>query len=215
MWEGYPFDIFILGYASNTTVTNENEDDFVLTSPFTRISLGNITYEQRLINDGYTIIGNPCVTVPDYIPIGHSTLTVGNTILNIEKRDVCDGQYLKWFNTDIGAWSYWMFNAIYKENLQHKIKDSFVNDNENLSDTQNTELLTGKETDLSRTLIAEHLSRSEKNLLNTILASPKVELYQDEIFQSVIIEGGTFLTEDKKLDTFKMNITIKLNHYSY
>jgi hypothetical protein len=108
-----------------------------------------------------------------------------------------------------------MFNAIYKENLQHKIKDSFVNDNENLSDTQNTELLTGKETDLSRTLIAEHLSRSEKNLLNTILASPKVELYQDEIFQSVIIEGGTFLTEDKKLDTFKMNITIKLNHYSY
>lgn len=217
MWQGYPFTVEIA--TSNAyNVTSSNGEFFTVTpsQPISRLQLHNINYLQRFINDGYTI--EPvCVAYPfSFIPLGFSTVTIGSTSVLVESRLACsDAQYLKWFNTKLSCWSYWMFNPIYRTGLNVKTKDTYNVDNDNLSLTSNTELITGKDSTMQRTLMTEDLSTNDKSLLTTLLESPKVELYKNGTFQSVLISDGSFEVENTKVDSHKLTIGIMINRYSY
>ena len=216
IWNDLPFDLTVLGLSNFTIDVNSNTSSVVPTQLATRVLLGNYDPYRRLLNAGYTIERNECIdsNLTDPIPYGYSTIRVGGNIINVEKRSDCGVQYLKWFNVEKGYYAYWGFNSIYKDNLSVKTRDTFNVDYENLSETYNTELTSGKGADLTRNLITENLNNDNRDLLNSLFTSPKVELYQDGIFQSVVLLDGTFQTENTKVITHKLNISIRLNHYT-
>ena len=220
MWDDFPIDIFCLGFTPPVTITGSGV--LVLTEPFNRIPLGVFPKQSastlRFITQGFSIEPN-CVVEPEMIPVGRSVLTLssaaGVAALNIERRVSCGGQYVKWFNTDRGCWSYWMFSPVYRDNLSVKTKISFERDNASLPNSQHTQFVTGKNTEQERVLHTEDLTDSEKALLNTLLVSPKVELWGNGLFISALLADGMFETQNTKRATHRLQITIKLKHYSY
>lgn len=214
-WEGFPFDIFCLNFTTPINITTSAGDVVSLSAPFTRVSFNALTSTQRFISQGFTI--EPSCGIPvQLILAGFSILTIGATILNIEKRAACSSsQYVKWFNIENGCWSYWMFSPIFRDNLNVDTKTAYERDDASLAESQHIKFITGKNTEHERVLLAEDLNDREKSLLNTLLTSPKVELWKEGQFISVFLADGKFETTNTKKATHKMQITIKLKHYSY
>lgn len=173
---GYPFDITL--YKNQDSLdeisieNNTNGTSYIFNS-----SLSN-KFNRLAFSDGRT-----SSTIEDVLPLveGNNNLKIeasnpiNNVFLNIEKQDGCNGVYLKWLN-DSGGYSYWLFtnNAARRG---YKEKGYLNNDFENLEDTTSQDISLGLDSKDTLNVYESNLNENQKNLIATILDSPKVYLF--------------------------------------
>ena len=209
----YPFDFAI--YAnSSIALRNLNTGVYILdgsvTTGVNRVYLSRGQYlldaldiatefKQRAIADGGTLIENPCY-VFDSEPIlrdGYNYLRIelgANDPLSLQVKlnDVCDGVYLKWFNEQ-GAWSYWLFDSIYTDDINSKVLDIYNTDFSSIETTYHPSLITGKEAQNTLNLSYTGLDNNEFEQVKSIITSPRVELFignKDDDYSSLPVNGG-------------------------
>lgn len=236
-FKGFPFDV---GHYSDGDITLTNTSTgliVVLTSTATNVdriffSRGNATigeasiFKTRVEADGGTYEENSCYALlaGSILNVGFNTITIVDRItktLIIKLVDLCAGTYLKWLNED-GAWGYWLFNPIHKENIRTKTLDEVNVDFESIGDTYTTSVITGKEAKRQRVLISDSLTQNEMLQLESLLSSPRVELYngvQDDAvtvdsWQTVKVLDGGFRVANTKRPITDLKITIDINKYT-
>lgn len=234
---GYPFDLqrYSRTVNSNLTVTNLETlgvDAFTLAATnldrFYFLKNG-YAFEQRALALGATYVENPCnLNGLNYglLKIGYNTITMfDNTTtdtFNIKLEDVdCGGTYLKWVNEE-GGYSYWLFHPVHKTNIKTKTAGKFNTDFDNLATTFTTSLISGKTATNTRSLIADQIDANELNQIKSIIASPRVEMYNGTYmsdpstgdWQTVDVFDGNFLTESTKRGIGSFKIKIKINKFT-
>ena len=138
--------------------------------------------------------------------------------INIKLVDSCSGVYLKYIN-EFGSWSYWLFNSIYTSTINARIKDEFNVDFKDITETSATTLITGKDGEETLNLTSKNLDTNEIAQLQSILTSPRVELYNGTVdsvplWQTVIVRGGSFTWTNTKRDLANISIQIIKNKYT-
>jgi hypothetical protein len=220
-FEGYPYEISTLALQQQTIVNNTKGISHLLpvnTIRGTRIRVGKIKsqYANRLVTQGFTQSVNPCydsvvLNDDDFLGYGMNDLSINGQSIIIEKRKNCNGTYLKWFDVTKGCWSYWLFNAVFREVLQAKTKDTIKVEYDGI----NTELVSGKDASKDRTILADGLTKDEFDLIKTISRSPKVELWEDKQWQSVLLVDSDTEVTNTKRTSYKFSGTIRINQFSY
>lgn len=173
---GYPFDITLFNSINDTTyydVTNLNN---AINHQFTKPASDR--FNRLAFSDGRTT-----TTIEDVLPLvnGVNQLELTtidgdiNKYIDLEKEDGCDGVYIKWLN-DSGGFSYWLF----KNNANRRgfrELGYLNNDFNNLEDTTSQEVSLGLDSKDTLTVYERNLNENQKNLIATILDSPKVYLF--------------------------------------
>lgn len=170
-WEGYPFDI---------SIKNDNEDIII-------DNLSNLldyTFESKgVITRLFFCDGSIDESLTDLLPIalGRSTLQYLNKYIVIDKEDVCDGVYMKWFNPQ-GGYSYWKFPNIYRTSKTLKSIGEINTDFENIEETFSQVSQIGQTAGNRLVVDSDVLKDEEFSLLSTILTSPKVYYFVGQPF---------------------------------
>lgn len=175
-WEGYPFDIvFSKGFAGSTNIHLENlTNGLDYTFP---AAIGN-GFERLFFSDG-----NTSTTIEDVLPLvsGFNNIIVDvlteDAFLSLEKEQGCNGVYMKWLNNSSpSGYSYWLFKS---NQTQRRFKSLgyLQNDNNNLEDTVSPEVSMGVSSNDSITVFNDLLREEQKDLIITMLDSPKVYLF--------------------------------------
>lgn len=229
-FKGFPFDFAHYSDGNVTLYNNSLGVNSALSETATntyRIFLLNrrSQFKNRVIADSGTYEDNICWTDGnnhELLDDGINTLDVQGTtsqLLTIDLKNVCSGTYLKWFNAESG-WTYWLFNPVYKETTRTKTKDVFNVDFESIEDTTTTNLITGKDSRLTRRLLYEGLTQNERLQINSLLDSPRVEMYNGvqngelSTWQTVLVKDGSFETKNTKRGFSNIKLTIELNKYT-
>lgn len=170
-WEGYPFDVTFKNDSDPIELINiTNTLDYEFESK------GNIT---RL----FFCDGNIDESINDLLPIalGRSQLQYEDVYITLDKEDVCDGVYVKWFNQQ-GGYSYWKFPNIYRRTKQIKAIGEISKDFENLEDTFSQVSQIGQTAGNRLIVDSDTLKDEEFALLSSILTSPKVYYFVGQPF---------------------------------
>jgi hypothetical protein len=171
-WEGFPFDItFIQKTPIDLTIENTTSGlDWLFDER------GNVT--RLFFSDGRTD-----ESINDFLPIsiGRNVLSWLDKFIVVDKEDVCDGAYFKWFN-NYGGYSYWKFPNFYQRNQTTRAIGEINTDFENLENTYSQVSQIGT-TAGNRILVnSDVLKEEEFNLLKTILTSPKIYFFVGDPF---------------------------------
>lgn len=243
-FKGYPFDIGYYNTADFTIVNNTNNTSKSFTSAHNKglrlwfssgeYELSESAEEKAFVVRITSLTGgvyyedeNCYKWKQEYLfneGLNNLTITNGSNediSLVVKQKRICSGVYLKWVNEE-GAWSYWLFNSIYKDTVKAKTIDVFNNDFNNINETYSTVLTTGKKAVNTLKLLADNLSLTEVEQLKSIVTSPRVELYngiQDEdltvsSWQSVTVSDGGFTILNTKRNLNKLAINIIKNKYT-
>ena len=176
-WEGYPFDVSFLQTNYPTLI----DVDIVLTNlnnllSYTFTTANNIT---RL----FFCDGNTDESLNDLLPIalGQNEIQWLDKFLIIDKQDVCEGVYLKWYN-NYGGFNYWKFDNIFKKAVSTKSIGEIVTDFDNLNETFSNTSEVGKAGIEKIQVNTDSLTDNELRLLKPLLTSPKVYLFVNQPF---------------------------------
>lgn len=210
-FEGMPFDISIYSDVART-VTIENvktgmSHSLNFSKGVNRIFISNgendnLGFENQL---------------PLYLGVNELEFKIGGVIqftLFLDKKEAECGKLLKWINPS-GGWSYWRFMDLHLENVKTGTIDRLNRDFMNLPDSQGNISITGKEAETELQLMSGLANEDERQLLNTLLSSPKVYLYTNELHQpfekgdfvEVELANGTFTKSSKNQLS---NLTVKV-----
>lgn len=222
-FKGYPFDITLYKNQSQldeiSIENNTNATSYIFDS-----SLSN-KIDRLAFSDGRT-----SVTIEDVLPLvdGLNRLTiegsnpsVDDVFLNLEKEEGCFGVYLKWLNYS-GGYSYWLFNNN-ANRRGYRERGYLNNDFDNLGTTTSQEISLGIDSKDTLTLYDNNLNQNQKNLIATILDSPKVYLFTGTPFSQnnfndwIEIKNKTRRYELKqvKRDLFNISLSFELpNNYN-
>jgi len=175
-WEGYPFDFSL--YLEDTTAilknnTNLQEAEFNLDGFITRFFLSD---------------GRTTETIEDVLPLSDgfnqleifdSSLQSTDNFITLEKVDFTCGVYFKWFNNQ-GGYSYWLFEDTAAITRKTKSTGEVMKDFTNLeyADTRSYNL--GQESSDTVRVVAELLNKEERNIIKSILDSPKIYIFNGE-----------------------------------
>lgn len=219
---GYPFDITLFnGIDDNTDIDITNLTNAV-SYTFTKISTDK--FVRLAFSDGRTT-----TTIEDVLPLvdGFNKLQLvsldgdNDSFINIEKESGCDGVYLKWLNND-GVYSYWLFKN--NDNRRGFRELGYLNnDFDNLEDTTSQEISLGLDSKDTLTVYERNLTENQKNLIATILDSPKVYLFTGTPFSQnnfndwMEIKNKTrrYDLKQVKRDLFNISLSFELpNNYN-
>ena len=213
-FKGYPFDFTYysneeyIGLLFNSATDFWRVYDFVLGSNrfFLSDNIGNLLKDDE--NDNILQVGLNILKV--------ALFTVKP--INVKLVDSCSGVYLKYIN-EFGSWSYWLFNSIYTSTINARIKDEFNVDFKDITETSATTLITGKDATETLNLTSKNLDTNEVAQLQSILTSPRVELYNGTVdsvalWQTVIVRGGSFTWTNTKRDLANISIQVLKNKYT-
>lgn len=203
---GYPFDVTCSKEGSGLNINNAtNGLDF-------DFDVSSIDRFPRIVfSDGRTTS-----TIEDVLPLveGLNLLDFDSDLterffLNLEKEVGCDGIYIKWLNKS-GGYSYWLFknnNGIrgYKE------KGYLNNDFNNLEDTINPEVSLGIDSKDTINLYDSILTEDQKNLIATMLDSPKIYLFTGTPFSQNNFNDWVEVKQKQRNYTIKQ---VKRNIYN-
>ena len=95
----------------------------------------------------------------------------------IEKVDSCEGIYLKWYSNHDG-WLYFLFNEKRKDTISVRSRGQLFNDFENAEDAVSPFVSLGKTGSNKIKLHATGLEQYERDIIETIIDSPKVYLFK-------------------------------------
>lgn len=173
-FNGYPFDVTV--YRDKNTALDMDIDNLT--------NAQNITYDsieaelfRFVFSDGRTD-----TSLEDVFPLitGLNNIRFrldgsDDKFLELEKQEGCNGVYLKWLNNN-GGYSYWLFtnNA---GRRGYKERGYINNDFENIGDTVSQDISLGLDSKDALTVYDSNLNENQKNLIATILDSPKVYLF--------------------------------------
>ena len=216
-WDGYPFDFGLTrnipAKKTNQTITNKTNG---ITTP-----LISTSYD---VNRIFISNGDTTQTLEDFLPLvdGYNELELqedndGNIFIDLWKLPSDCGVYVKWLN-QYGAYNYWLFNKEYQEQARTSSLGKINNDFNNIGDTVSVTKSLGKRTEPSLSVVAEHLTADDINVLKGIAESPKVYLFTGERFTKntfndwleVEISNGSSVLRDFKNKVPSVNINIEL-----
>jgi hypothetical protein len=221
-FDGYPFDLTLFnGIDDNTDIDITN-----LTNAVSFTFTKNLTdkFVRLVFSDGRTTS-----TIEDVLPLvsGLNKLELisldgdDNSFIHLEKEQGCSGVYLKWLN-DIGGYSYWLFNNN-ASRRGYKEKGYLNNDFNNLEDTTSQQISLGLDSKDTLAVYDRNLNENQKNLIATILDSPKVYLFtgtpfaQNNFNDWMEIKNKTRRYDLKQIkrDLFNISLSFELpNNYN-
>jgi hypothetical protein len=221
-FDGYPFDLTLFnGIDDNTDIDITN-----LTNAVSFTFTKNLTdkFVRLVFSDGRTTS-----TIEDVLPLvsGLNKLELisldgdDNSFIHLEKDQGCSGVYLKWLN-DSGGYSYWLFNNN-ASRRGYKEKGYLNNDFNNLEDTTSQQISLGLESKDTLAVYDRNLNENQKNLIATILDSPKVYLFtgtpfaQNNFNDWMEIKNKTrrYDLKQVKRDLFNISLSFELpNNYN-
>jgi hypothetical protein len=218
-FKGYPFDFTYysntvrLGTLSNVSTDFSKDYNFVVGSNriFLSNNIGDLLQDDE--SDNILKIGLNLLNVALRIPLAPAKT------INLKLVDSCTGGiYLKYIN-EFGSWSYWLFNSIYTSTINARIKDEFNVDFKDITATSESTLITGKDATETLNLTSKNLDTNEVAQLESILTSPRVELYNGTVdsvalWQTVIVNGGSFTWTNTKRDLANISIQVLKNKYT-
>lgn len=184
-FEGYPFDVAIYSNISRiVTITHKR------TLTTLNISLSKGVNRLFLSNGENDNLGFE-EQLPLFVGLNELEfrVDVSNALtLFVNKAAVDCGVYLKWFNQN-GAWSYWRFSSIYKENVNTKLNDELNSDFNNIENTIGRVEQTGMEAFLTRSVKTGNMTDHERFVVSQIFTSPKVFLYNNQELQPFSVDN--------------------------
>lgn len=234
VFNGYPFDLSYLNDAGSFDLVNKTNGkviNFTSGGDATRVIFGSgliglSEFAQRVDDDSGTIEVGGChdIAIVDFLNIGFNDVCFVQTgfadnEITIELKDICEGVYLKWFNRE-GSWSYWLFEKIYKQRIKTKIIDRYTVDFENLEDTTQTKLITGKTSEKTRFLKQTSITQPQRLQIKDVLTAPRVELYTGTqngglgTWQTVVVKQGGFNYLNTKNQLSIIKFEIEINDYN-
>lgn len=99
--------------------------------------------------------------------------------ININKKEVSNGVYLKWWNGK-GGFSYWLFDKFFEEEITTRSKDSLQrNDFANIGDFKGG-FVSGGKTASKTNVITTKTDKTGANQLRSLFYSPYVEMYSSQ-----------------------------------
>jgi len=212
-FEGYPFDFSIRGLKSGDTYCFRNSSTGMVSENY---SSQDNHVKRIFLSDGAIneTINQTLIMLSNVNPI---ELWVNNELkanIRIKRVESQCGIYLKWFN-QYGGYSYWLFDKIYKENINVKEIDDLVGKWDNLQNITSTSESFGKTATQSFEL-STSFSDDEKEYVIDILKSPTVQKYIHHIpfvkmipysFLGVSMAAGNFQFQNKfSKNKLKVNI---------
>ncbi len=217
---GYPFDITI--YRDENTSLDMDIDNLT--------NAQNITYDS-IEADFFRFVfsdGRTDTSIEDVFSLVDGLNNIRFTLsgsddkfLNLEKEQGCSGVYLKWLN-DSGGYSYWLFNNN-ASRRGYKEKGYLNNDFNNLEDTTSQQISLGLDSKDTFTVYDRNINENQKNLIATILDSPKVYLFtgtpfaQNNFNDWMEIKNKTrrYDLKQVKRDLFNISLSFELpNNYN-
>jgi hypothetical protein len=109
----------------------------------------------------------------------------------IKIKTACDGYYLRWRNT-LGGVDYWNFDSYKNESMTTQGVGIFAPYFETIEAARSTGEFTSKRASDTLNLQASALTADEMEGLMDLLTSPSVQIYEDEIWKTILIQPGTF-----------------------
>lgn len=215
-FRGFPFDIGVykgLDSVEPTAITNFTNAmgyDFPLA--------GVKGFERLVFSDGKTN-----TTVENVLPFvtGFNELEIDTglipTYMTLEVVDGCEnGVYIKWLN-DHGGYSYWLFKNAGAQRVFSNI-GSIGNDYNNLEDTVSPSVSLGINSNDNFIVYDEILREEQKNLILTMLDSPKVQMFTGTPFSAnnfndwieVSMSQGDFTIRNIRGDLYNITIGFSL-----
>ena len=217
---GYPFDITV--YRDENTSLDMDIDNLT--------NAQNIAYDS-IEADFFRFVfsdGRTDTSIEDVFSLVDGLNNIRFTLsgsddkfLNLEKEQGCSGVYLKWLN-DSGGYSYWLFNNN-ASRRGYKEKGYLNNDFNNLEDTTSQQISLGLDSKDTLTVYDRNLNENQKNLIATILDSPKVYLFtgtpfaQNNFNDWMEIKNKTrrYDLKQVKRDLFNISLSFELpNNYN-
>ena len=136
---------------------------------------------------------------------------------DIKKVNECEGIYLKWMSNHDG-WLYWLFNEKRKETINTKSLGTIENDFEDADITISPKISLGKTADKTYKLHATGIEQYERDIIETIIESPKVYLYTGELgvattpqdWLEVELVTNSYLAQNYNKVLFNLEIDIKI-----
>lgn len=217
---GYPFDITV--YRDENTSLDMDIDNLT--------NAQNIAYDS-IEADFFRFVfsdGRTDTSIEDVFSLVDGLNNIRFTLsgsddkfLNLEKEQGCSGVYLKWLN-DSGGYSYWLFNN--NASIRgYKEKGYLNNDFNNLEDTTSQQISLGLDSKDTLTVYDRNINENQKNLIATILDSPKVYLFtgtpfaQNNFNDWMEIKNKTrrYDLKQVKRDLFNISLSFELpNNYN-
>jgi hypothetical protein len=114
-----------------------------------------------------------------------------NNKVRVKIKTACDGYYLRWRNT-LGGVDYWNFDSYKNETMTTQGVGIFAPYFETIEDARSTGEFTSKRASDTLNLQASALTVDEMEGLMDLLSSPSVQIYEDEIWKTILIQPGTF-----------------------
>jgi hypothetical protein len=187
-WRGLPFDVQInVDRLCNQTLTFEySYFDFVgnlLSSNTAILNIFNYGSLQRIVVDWNNYEGN-------FFEYWIRDFTDNNKV-RVKIKTACDGYYLRWRNT-LGGVDYWNFDSYKNESMTTQGVGIFAPYFETIEAARSTGEFTSKRASDTLNLQASALTVDEMEGLMDLLSSPSVQIYEDEIWKTILIQPGTF-----------------------
>lgn len=212
-FEGYPFDVSIYSDIARTVTIKNVKTGMSFDYSFTK------GVNRLFISNGENDNGGFENDIPLHLGVNELEFKVSTTIkftLFLDKKEAECGKLLKWFNPS-GGWSYWRFMDLFIDNIKSDSKERISKNTQNLHNSIGNFSITGKELENENQLLSGLVTDEERNILDTLLASPKVFLYTNELHQpfdkydfvEVQVGNGTFSRSNKnKLNNLSVNILL-------
>lgn len=212
-WIGYPFDVTIFNDNSDAILTNNNN---LLTYD---LDMDGFTVTRLAFSDGRT--DN---TIEDALPMsdGINDLVFynGSKDFNIalfkDTTHCPNGVYIKWINS-LGGWNYWLFPKG-QEFKKISSRGDLFNDSNNIEDTTSPYVSQGFESNNSIKVKQRRLSENYKVLLDDLLDSAKVYLFNGTPFSQntfndwleVKLKDGTYKVDNSRSDLYTYDFEFAL-----
>ncbi|UAB85693.1 hypothetical protein INR75_06675 [Zunongwangia sp. SCSIO 43204] len=174
-YKGYPMDIAIYSKtptAGIRTYTIKNKRTGIST---TKDFVKGVS--RLFLGDGVVDLNDFEQEVPLYLGANDMEFSYNGSIvatLTIHKKEASCGKLLKWFNP-AGGWSYFRFLPFEIDDLSSDTMENFNNHGVNT--------ITGKEAERELELNTGVIDAAEYRILETLLLSPKVYIYDQKPFQ--------------------------------
>ncbi|MDI9257278.1 delta-60 repeat domain-containing protein [Flavobacterium sedimenticola] len=214
-FEGYPTDFSIFGLQTNDEFFLKNTSNYFTTETFTATTS---EVKRFFISDGQnesSFIGDlNLASTHNNVELWVNNSFVSNVMIN-KKESNC-GVYLKWFNNS-GSYSYWLFEEPYTTTNTFKSMDDITGVYDNLQNVTSTSNIIGKRGERKIKLKTKYTNQ-EKQYIQSILSSPKVEMYaynqpfiatNTNAFFGITVNDGSF-TDSSKNSNNTLEITITL-----
>ncbi len=211
-FEGFPFFVDFLYLSAEDVLLFENKNNDSAASYTTNEESTHRFYIDRGKGDNATVL-NELALMEGLNKIEYFLNDTFVANINIIKKRVCSGIYLKWFNR-FGSYNFYLFERYAEENIESSESELIYNNEfNNIYDSTGDYISSGKEG--TSTIIAKaYIKTEEIEIFKDLLNSPSVQMYTERErnlegeFINVSVEGSMSLYNKKYKNEISITITM-------